>query len=636
MFSIRRSFSAKLSLGILLMAVPIFVISLGLLFTQSRQMIRSEATGRANSVLKATMQRICRNLATIETATEANSWLITQYTQPDSLLALSHRIVQINPHIDGCSISTEPDVFPKYGRYFSAYSVKNGDSVSTVIEEKYEYFEKIWYKTPRIQGKPCWVVYYDEADSLGLTLDGMVASYCKPIYDTDGRFLAVITADLSLLRLSKVISAEEKRYPHSYFMMVENDGRYFIHPDSTKLFKQTLFSGVDPQQQPDLITLGHEMMKGNQGHMQVVINGAPCLVCYQPVLGTTWSLALVCPDSDVMKSYHQLTYIIIPLLIVGLIIIILFSHRAVKLAIHPLNQLLEKTQTIASGNMEVHIPKSQRKDVVGRLQNSFATMLQSLNFHMGSVRYSTEQAQHRNEELVQVTHLAQVANRQKTAFIQNVSHQIRTPLNIVMGFAQILNGPLSDNEKKSIAKTMKDSSTLLNRLIAMLFDSSDYGRSKEEISNKHEKVNCNDVAHEAIHDIHVYHPEVRIKFNSSVSDDFCIYTNRLNLMRSLRELLYNAIRYSDGENIMIAVELGPKKTDGPKTIRFVVQDTGKGIAESDRELIFNFFTKIDDLSEGLGLGLPLSKRHAQNLGGDLTLDTSYQDGCRFIITLPIE
>ena len=65
----------------------------------------------------------------------------------------------------------------------------------------------------------------------------MVASYCKPIYDTDGRFLAVITADLSLLRLSKVISAEEKRYPHSDFMMVENDGRYFIHHDSTKLFK---------------------------------------------------------------------------------------------------------------------------------------------------------------------------------------------------------------------------------------------------------------------------------------------------------------------------------------------------------------------------------------------------------------
>ena len=347
MFSIRRSFSAKLSLGILLLAAPIFVISLGMLFTQSRQMIRSEATGHANSVLNATMQRIYRNLATIETATEANSWLITQYMQPDSLLALSHRLVQINPHIDACSISTEPDVFPKYGRYFSAYSVKEGDSVTTVIEEKYEYFEKVWYEKPRIQGKPCWVVYYDDADSLELTLDGMVASYCKPIYDNGGRFLAVITTDLSLLRLSKVISAEEKPYPHSYFMMVENDGRYFIHPDSTKLFKQTLFNGVDPQQQPDLITLGHEMTKGNQGHMQVVINGDPCLVCYQPVPGTTWSLALVCPDSDVLKSYHQLTYIIIPLLIVGLIIIIILSHRAVKQAIHPLNQLLEKTQSIA-------------------------------------------------------------------------------------------------------------------------------------------------------------------------------------------------------------------------------------------------------------------------------------------------
>ena len=50
---------------------------------------------------------------------------------------------------------------------------------------------------------------------------------------------------------------------------------------------------------------------------------------------------------------------------------------------------------------------------------------------------------------------------------------------------------------------------------------------------------------------------------------------------------------------------------------------------------FKFFAKVDDLSEGLGLGLPLTKRHAQNLGGDLTLDDNYHDGCRFIIELPL-
>ena len=60
------------------------------------------------------------------------------------------------------------------------------------------------------------------------------------------------------------------------------------------------------------------------------------------------------------------------------------------------------------------------------------------------------------------------------------------------------------------------------------------------------------------------------------------------------------------------------------------------IAPEDRESIFKFFTKVDDLSQGLGLGLPLSKRHAQNLGGDLTLDTDYQQGCRFILEIPCQ
>ena len=77
MFSnIRKSFSTKLSLGILAMAVTIFVISLGVLFTQSRHIIRREAVGRATSVLNNTMQQITRNLITIENATNTYSWMI--------------------------------------------------------------------------------------------------------------------------------------------------------------------------------------------------------------------------------------------------------------------------------------------------------------------------------------------------------------------------------------------------------------------------------------------------------------------------------------------------------------------------------------------------------------------------------
>lgn len=629
---IRKSFSTKLSLGILLMAVTIFVVSLGVLFTQSRHIIRTEAVGRTKAVLNTTMQHIVRNLMTIENATNTCSWMIEQQFQPEQILDFTSRIVRLNPHIDGCSISAEPNMFKKYGRYFSAYTVRETDTITTVIEEEYEYFQKVWYKTPRNLESGCWVVYTDEVDSLKLTLDGMIASYGKPLYSADSSMVGIISTDLSLLRLSKVMS-EVRPYPNSYFMMIDDEGRYFIHPDSTRLFTQTIFTNVDPRKQYDIIALGHEMTSGKQGQMVVNVDGAPCVVCYQPVLGTKWSLAIVCPDSDVLAGYYRMTYIVVPLLVIGLLVFLLLCHRAVTVSIRPLNQLLDKTQTIASGNMEVYIPKSQRLDVIGRLQNSFATMFRYLNFHIGSVRYTTEQTKLRNEELERATRMAKEADKQKTIFIQNVSHQIRTPLNIIMGFSQVLSDAgkekLSDEEMKSITDMMDHNSKHLKRMLQMLFDSSDTGLSEELNSQKHDLILCNDVAREAIENTNLHYPNLQISFQSELADDFCIKGNRLYLMRALRELLYNSAKYSDGQHVSLHV------TPTDCNIQYIVEDTGKNINEADRETIFKFFTKVDDLTEGLGLGLPLAKRHAQNLGGDLILDTSYQEGCRFIIEVPI-
>ena len=631
MISIRRSFSAKLSLGILLLAAPIFVLSLGVLFFQSRHLIRMEALGRAQSVLTTTMQRLSRNLMTIATATEANSWQVEQQMNPDALLDFTHRIVRMNPHIDGCSISMEPNSFPQYGRYFSAYTVREPDSIVSVIEKQYEYFEKVWYKKAHDLNTPCWVLYYDEADSLNLTLDGIVASFSKPLHYADGRFAGIISSDLSMLRLSKLMS-EEKPYPNSYFIMIDELGRYIVHPDSTMLFAHTIFEGADPRRQPDIIALGHEMTGGKEGHMSVKINGAPCLVCYQPVYGTKWSLAVVCPDSDVLAGYHRLSIIVIPLLIVGLLIILLLTYRAVTQTISPLNKLLHKTQSIAEGDMEVEIQQSKREDAIGELQNSFATMLQSLKTHTDNIRSASEQTRQRNEELANATLLAQEAERQKAAFIQNVSHQIRTPLNIIMGFAQVLsdqNGVLPEEEKKGIADMMDHNSKLLSRMVLMLFDSSDYGLTEELNSHKHDQVPCNDVARETISYINLFYPDAKINLQSEVDEDFCIETSRLYLMRSLRELLYNAAKYSDGQHISFII----KRLDN--SVQFIVEDKGMGIPEDKQDQIFQFFMKVDDLSEGLGLGLPLAKRHAKHLDGDLTLDANYKEGCRFILELPL-
>ena len=70
------------------------------------------------------------------------------------------------------------------------------------------------------------------------------------------------------------------------------------------------------------------------------------------------------------------------------------------------------------------------------------------------------------------------------------------------------------------------------------------------------------------------------------------------------------------------------------TVRFVIEDVGPGLPKNAEELIFVPFTKIDDLAEGLGLGLPLCKKHITSIGGDLIYDENYQQGCRFIVELP--
>ena len=637
MMSIRRSFSAKVIMWVLLLAVPVFLASVGVLFWQSHKLIRAEAVDKASNVLACAMHRINRYLITTKTASHTNAWIVEQSLYPDSIQAITNRIATTNPYTDGCAISTEPGVLPQYPDGFMSVSFNTKDSINTFIEPDHSYFQERWYSIPRTQRKPTWVVFNDKNREQETDEDATIAAYTHPLFNKKGKFVGVISIWLSLQHISNIM-AEVRPYPHSYYVMIDEKGRYVGHPDSTRLFNQTIFSVADPQHQADLIALGYEMTKGNKGSMSVKINGKKSLVCYMPVEGTPWSLAIVCPHSDILRGFYRLTYIVVALLIVGLLLIFINCHKAVTVSLSPLQQLLEKTKAVSNGHLDVDIAHTKRTDVIGGLQNSFATMLESLNYYINSVRTATDQTKRYNRELEHTTQLAVEAQRQKTVFIQNVTHQIRTPLNIIMGFAQILNCPTDDtslseelgqDEIKSIASTMTHNSRLLIRMVMMLFDSSENGKAETANCDKREMVACNDVCQVALKVTTKYNPEVPVEFKTELADDFCIHTNYRYLEYSLEELLSNAVRYSDQQHISLHV------TRNKEFVRFVVQDTGKGIAEADREHIFKFFTKVDDFSEGLGLGLPLTKRHAETLGGNLILDTTYHEGSRFIFEIPV-
>lgn len=629
MVRIPHSLSLKLGVSILFLSVLVFVASLGVMFVQSRLMLREQVTEHVTSVLDHTVARVSSYMNAVETATNTYSWMVQEFLDPDSLLAISHRVVMLNSHVNGCSITTEPDVFPEQG-LFSAYSIREGDSVVTAREAAYDYYNQVWYKQPKHLAKPCWTDPFNDFNNNSLYTKDIIASYCKPLYMEDGRFIGVISTDLSLNRLKETI-IDKQPYPNTYFVMVNSEGRFVIHPDSTQELNKTIFEDLDVERQSDLVALGHEMTTGAKGHMRVSINGTSCLVCYQPVPDTKWCLALVIPDREILQAYYRLAYIIIPLIVIGLVVILLITRRIVAQAIEPLNQLLTQSQELASGNYAERIPHTKRDDAVGQLQNSFATMQESLDRHVSDIKKAADETKRSNEKLVETAQLAEDADRQKTLFIQNVTHQIRTPLNIIMGFAQVLCNSLGEiphDEVKKIVEMMDHNTKTLSRMLLMLYDSSDAGASIELTMHKDEMVSCNEVASEAISYTREHFPEINVTFESDVPDAYCICSNGLYLMRTLRELLYNAAKYSGGALVLFQIQ----ETDN--TIRFIVEDHGPGMSEAYYDQMFVPFTKVNELSEGLGLGLPLSKRHSQSLGGDLFLDKTYHDGCRFILELP--
>ena len=635
---IRQSLSTKLCLDILFVVVLIFSLSLGFLYWQSRNIIRQEAIDEASHVLDNTALRVKGYMVEVETATRNILWLVNLHTHDqDSLLKYTHRIVANHPNTNGCSITMEPDFYPgdEYG--FSAYSVRldnhsttEKDSVVTVREAEYDYYNKVWYKTPRQKRTACWVDPFDDYNEGTLSNPELIASYCIPLNDREGKFIGVISTDLSLNRLTETITAEHP-YEHSYFMMLGTDGHYFVHPDTTKLLKQTIFTGTDPREHTDVVTLGSEMTNGRTGHMEVKLDGKQHIVLYRPLEGTQWSVALVCPSNELLRGYNSLNYILLPLLVIGLLLLGMGCHRIVKHFIQPLGLLAAELRQIGHGDYEKRLPPSQRTDLIGQLQNSFCEMRRSISQHIRDAEQAKQETEQRTTELEQATQLARQASEQKTQFMQNMSHQIRTPLNIVHGFAQVLrdeNVEMTDDEKRQIADTMYVQTNNLDYMVSKLLTAS-LIESRQTISTG-DSVGCNDVAREAFENVSgLMNHTAEMHLDSHVGDELTIPTNRHHLLIVLTELLANALHFTREGSVTMRIEATAD------VVNFTIEDTGPGIPPDKADFIFEKFTKLDMFTEGLGLGLFLCRRVIMLMGGTLTYDPQYTGGSRFVTSLPL-
>lgn len=222
------------------------------------------------------------------------------------------------------------------------------------------------------------------------------------------------------------------------------------------------------------------------------------------------------------------------------------------------------------------------------------------------------------------------SDKMKSAFIQNVTHEVRTPLNIISGFAQVIADPelvAGPKERQHIAQMMQKNTQLVTSLIDEMLELSLNENTPGKVA-KEDVVEVNDLLRDFLQENeYKVSKSVKLQFESSLDEGFTLQTNEGMLKRIISLLFDNAIKYTKEGAITLKAE-----ADDAQVI-LTVQDTGPGIPEKSAETIFDRFVKLDAFKEGLGLGLPLCRMIANRLGGTVSLDTSYKDGARFVVTL---
>lgn len=634
MIRIQHKLSRSLSMGIMLLAAPIFMLALGIMYEQSRILIHQEVSESTNSLLNTTLHRVRTYMGICETAANSNAWLLEENFRPDSMRSVSNRIVRLNRDITSSTVYTVPNMFNEHGRAFSLSTVNLGDTVATYVDHDDDYFNKASYTIPINTGKACWVNPISEIIENEATHHEAVATYCRPLRQKDGRIVGVVTADISFSRMAKILNEGEQPYPHAYYMLLGADGRYLIHPDTTLQFRKTIFTDANPTQDMEIITLGHEMTAGKQGTIHVKTNGERYHVHYRPVPGTSWSLALVCPDSDAMESFYRLGYIIIALIIIGLLIILLLCHHVVNQAFLPMHKLIDITRKMAEGQYDEMIPLTRKRGGISKLQNCFALMQQLLKGRMKTLREHADKLQLRNEELRHAKQKAEDNVNRKRQFTHHITQLMRTPLNAVTGFTDVLDGYsadrslVSDEQLEGITSILKSNVISMNRMILLLHDAMQADDNGNLQCTKNDEVSCNTISQEVIDHILGHFPHANILFESELPDTIRILTNRIFMLCVLIEPLYNAVKCSDGKHITLHL------SQTESTVLFTIQDVGPGMPAALNELSYDPFAEIDNLQIGAGIGLPLAKYHAVSLGGNLTIDADYHDGCRVIVEMP--
>ncbi|MBN2138970.1 MAG: response regulator [Sedimentisphaerales bacterium] len=382
------------------------------------------------------------------------------------------------------------------------------------------------------------------------------------------------------------------------------------------------------------------------------------LTVFKPIVLDEETIGTICLRSDLQPMYSMLkakSFTIIGVLLLASLAAYVFSSRLQRIISRPILKLADVAKIVSEAKDYSARAVKESNDEVGLLIDSFNEMLEQIHHRDVALVEANESLETRvkqrtaeltktNRELhnsVERANLlareAQEANEAKSQFLANMSHEIRTPMNGILGFADILADENLEEQHKKYVTTIRDCGRELLVLINDILDFSKIEANKMateitacslgEILNSIESLMRPKAIEKGL--------DFKVIESPGVPSE--IHTDPVRLRQCLMNLVGNAVKFTEAGHVH--VNISAQEQAGEMYVYFDVEDTGIGIPKNKLNTIFEVFTQADGSHTrkfgGSGLGLTITKRLAEILGGSLTVTSQENKGSNFSLGIPV-
>ncbi len=335
-------------------------------------------------------------------------------------------------------------------------------------------------------------------------------------------------------------------------------------------------------------------------------------------------------------KFMNLIFIFVAGLIGGIGAIVAFYWITQSVILRPIRQLRAIANNVSEGNLDIR-SAIKTGDEYEKLANAFNNMLDGLQAAQEKLRQANKQLDAKIAELSERNIELFKANKVKGEFLANISHEFRTPLNAILGFAQVLREKPQLLNKEKAQRYAENIITSGNSLLNMINDLLDLAKTQAGKMELHiEKTSVQQLCKALVSSFSLLTKKKKVKVKLLVDSDIPILsTDAGKIQQILYNFLSNAVKFTPPRG---RIEIRAKMAD-EKTVRIAVSDTGCGIAESDREKIFEKFRQADGSitreSTGTGLGLTISTELASMLAGSIGMESDLDKGSTFWLDIPV-